>query len=320
MHNHCPECDRHTPGSNADSSAKNRVLWTALILIGGFAAGEFAMGIISHSLALVAESGHMVSDSIVLGIALLASWIARFPASNNATFGYRRVEILAALANGIGLIGVAGWLGWEAIARLHEPHLEILSVPMLITALVGLGVNGINVWLLHGHSHHDLNVRGAFLHMMADVMSSIGVILAAIAVWAFDWIWADRVASIAVAVVIAVAAVPLIRESLHVLLEKTPTHLNLSEIQAHLENFEGVLTAYNIRLWAIAPGQETLSAALAVTLSEGQARDQLLQHIQVSLQQEFGLHDVVVQMSSPVWSKPINLSEHRLFEHGHSDS
>ncbi len=281
--------------------------------MGGFSGVEFSVGLLSHSLALIAESGHMLADGLALGIAILAHRLTQIAASAQAPFGYRRVEILAALANGVGLLAVAGWVGWEAIAQLHEPHADILSTPMLITAVVGLGINSINALLLHRHSHHDLNVRGAFLHIVSDILGSMGVIVAAIAVGALGWVWADRLVSIGVAVIIAASALPLIRQSLHILLEKSPRHLDLHAIQVHLDSFESVLTAANVRVWAIAPGQEILSAHLTVATLDGHERDCLLRQITESLQQKFGIQDICLQMSGMLPLNTINLSERNLF-------
>lgn len=297
-----PDCHHHALDA---AHQKGRSLWIALILISVFALAEFGVGWISHSLALVAESGHMLSDSVALVLALLATWIARLPASNQATFGYRRVEILAALVNGVGLIGIAIWIAQEAIERLQAPPEEILSLPMLVTAAIGLGVNSINASLLHQDSHTDLNLRGAFWHMVADAISSIGVIVAAVLVWAWGWNWADGAISLGVAIFIAVGALPIIRQSLHILLEKTPQHLDLAQIQAHLESFAGIEAVSNLRVWSIALGQDALSAHLTVHIKDGSGRDRLLQQIQTSLQQEFGIAEIFLQMAAPM---PLNLS------------
>lgn len=299
----------HHPPAITHTADKARSLWVALILIVVFALVESGMGAISHSLALIAESGHMLSDGISLGLALLATWIAQLPASNQATFGYRRVEILVALINGVGLVLVALWIGWEALFRLQAPPDDILSLPMLITAGIGLGVNSLNAYLLHDSSHHDLNVRAAFLHMVADAISSVGVILAAIAVWVFQWNWVDGAISLGVAVFIALGAIPLIRQSLHILLEKTPGHLNVEQIQAHLENFAGVEAVERLRVWSIALGQESLSAHLKVNITAGEERDRLLHQIQTSLEQEFGIQEIVLQMTAPVPTTLVNLSQ-----------
>lgn len=299
VHSGLGHCDCHP-----SSAHKIRQLWIALALISVFAAIELAVGIFSHSLALVAESGHMVSDALALGVALLATWLAQLPVSGRATFGYRRVEILAALGNGMGLLLVGGLIGWEAIARLQEPPTEILSLPMLVTAIVGLGINSLNAFLLHDDSHHDLNLRGAFLHMVADAVSSVGVIGAAIAVWLWGWNWADGAISLGVAVFIAIGAIPIIRQSCDILLEKTPSHLDVEQIEARLLSFVGVKGVGRLHVWTIALGQEALLAELIVEVRDGEERDRLLIEMQDVMRQEFGV-DAVLQMSVPV---PVNLS------------
>lgn len=308
MHHHCSPGCTHDSLSDTASTHKIRSLWIALLLIVGFAVAELGVGWVSHSLALVAESGHMLSDGLALGLALGATWIARLPASSQATFGYRRIEILAALANGMGLALVAFWIGWEAIARLHTPPDEILSLPMLITAAIGLGINSLNAVLLHADSHNDLNLRGAFLHMVVDAVSSVGVILAAIGVWALGWNWIDGLISLGVALLIALASVPLIQQSLHILLEKAPSHLEVDQIQTHLESFAGVESVNDLRVWSIALGQEALSAHLIVQLPQSESRDRLLHQMRTSLHQEFGIQEIFLQMTAPVPVSIVNLS------------
>jgi cobalt-zinc-cadmium efflux system protein len=180
---------------------------------------------------------------------------------------------------------------------------------MLVTAVIGFLINSINALLLHDGTQQDLNLRGAFLHMVADAVSAIGVILAAVAVWQFHWNWADSVTSLGVAVLIAVGAIPLIRQSLHILLEKTPIHLDVQQIHAHLLDYEGVEAVQQLRLWSIALGQDALLAALTVNLPSGAGRDRLLQHIQTSLQQEFGIQEVFLQLTAPTAVSFVNLSQ-----------
>lgn len=214
MHHHSHNC-AHSCGFESEDTKlhKVRLLWTALVIVSCFSLSELAVSFWSHSLALQAESGHMICDSLALGLSIIAAWSAssRF---DKVSFGAVRFEVLAALVNGIGLVAIALWIGTEAIARLQSPPVEILSLPMLITAVLGLGVNSINAFLLHDHTHHDLNVRGAFLHIMADVIGSVGVILAAIAVWLMHWFWADGLISLLVSGLIFLSAIPLITETL----------------------------------------------------------------------------------------------------------
>lgn len=307
----CPQCDDSQCSDAqtvAQSRHKLRNLWIAFALISVFSIAELWVSRSSHSLALLADAGHLLSDSGALAIALFATWMAQRPVSGQATFGYRRVEILAALVNGVGLVAIAVWIGIEAIARLNAVETEILSGPMLVTAFVGLIINSLNATLLHGHAHHDLNLRGAVLHMLADVASAVGVMLAALVVWAFQWNWADAAMSIGVGVLILVGSVPLIRQSLRILLEQSPDHLDVSEIQAHIAAFDGVIAVDQLRVWTIALGQDALTARLTVSLTDGMQRDRLLEQITTSLQDEFGICNVVLQMSLPVARSPISLS------------
>jgi cobalt-zinc-cadmium efflux system protein len=219
MHQHSDACQVFH-----DPQQKRQQLLGALVLIGGFAAIEWGAGQFSHSLALVAEAGHMLSDCLALGLALAATYITR-PALRDGWLGQhqleiqpdRRAEIVAALINGLGLLALAGWIGWEAWEHLQQPAVEIATTPMLVTAIVGVGINAINVKLLHQGSDHDLNLKGALLHVIADMASAIGVIVAAIAVAAFHWLAADCVISFGIAGLIGVSAVPLIWESMQAL-------------------------------------------------------------------------------------------------------
>ena len=215
-HHHSHDCV-HSCGLETEASrpqGKVRLLWTALVLVSCFSLFELAVSFWSHSLALQAEAGHMISDSLALGLSVLAAWSAQFRLFSKGSFGKLRLEVLAALFNGMGLVAIALWIAIEAIANLQSPPDDILSLPMLITASVGLGVNSINAFLLHDSSHHDLNVRGAFLHIIADLISSVGVVLAALAVWLMHWFWADGAIGLFVSGLIFISAIPLIGQSL----------------------------------------------------------------------------------------------------------
>lgn len=308
MHRHsviCAEsdcsCDR------PPALQKTTTLWLTLLLVGGFALVEVGIGLSSHSLALLADSGHMLSDALALGISLLAVWLAKLPANSRATFGYRRVEILAALVNGVGLATIALWIGWEALTRLQQPTVEILSRPMLITGAVGLLVSSLNATLLHGHSHDDLNLRGAFLHMLADAVSALGVLGAAVLVAWQHWQWVDPAISLFVATLILLGTIPLIRQSIEILLEKLPPHLDLTAIQDHLQQFEGVVKVEQVRAWAIALDQVYLTAEIRVAVQEGSKRDRLLRDLQSSLKETFGIQETTLQLSSA--AELLSLSE-----------
>lgn len=218
------------------SLKKVRLLATALILIISFSVIELITAHLSHSAALRADAGHLLADSIAIALALLASWIAHFPPSARSRFVYRQVEVLAALANGVGLLAMAGLIIWEAIRHLQAPPKEILSLPMLATALIGLAINGFNALWLHRDSQNDLNVQGVFLHVVADAISSVGVILAAVAIWMFNWNWADSIIGLGIGGLIAFSGFPLIQQSLQILFDKKTQHLAFRDIHNCLRN------------------------------------------------------------------------------------
>ena len=212
---HCVHSGESAPESTTRTS-KVKLLRTALVLVSCFSLVELVVSHWSQSLALLADAGHMISDSLALGLSLLVAWIAQSPKGGKASD--RRLEAISALVNGVGLVAIALWIAGEAALRWQSPPTEILSLPMLITSGVGLGVNSINAVLLHNGSHHDLNLRGAFLHVLADAISSMGVMLAAIAVWLKHWLWVDGVVSLCVSGIICFSAMPLIVQSLNILL------------------------------------------------------------------------------------------------------
>ncbi len=203
------------------ANQKNKAIWTAMILLTVFFSVEIGAGILSHSLSLLADAEHILSDVAALGVGLLAIWLSKSMSESSSkspkNWGRYRPEVVAALVNGIGLACIAGWIIKEAVVRLQSPAPEILGLPMLITALVGLGVNSFNVFCLHGCSHQDLNIRGVFLHLVADLVSSVGTVLAAIAVIWLDWTWADGVISLVVAILIGTLAAVLVTQSIYCL-------------------------------------------------------------------------------------------------------
>jgi cobalt-zinc-cadmium efflux system protein len=189
-----------------------------------FAGIELWMGLISHSLTLRADSGHMLTDGAAMAIALIAAWVAQ--RSPNPSQSNHRLELLAALINGLALLAMAAWIGREALAHLHQEPTHILSTPMLITALLGLLVNGMNLCWLHGNElRQDLNLRGVFLHIFADLLGSLGAILAAIGVTFLQWAWADIVIGAIVAALIALSALPLLWQCCKQLWSKNLTAL-----------------------------------------------------------------------------------------------
>lgn len=276
---------------------KTQTLWITLGLLVSFFFAELGISLWSHSLSLLADAGHLLSDVAALGLTLLASWLATQPAADRATFGYRRVEMLAALVNGLSLLAIAALIAWEAIGRFQAPE-PVLGLPMLIGAVIGLLVNSLNVTLLHQHSHDDLNLRGAFLHVVADAVSSVGVILAALAVYFLNWLWVDAGASLLVAGLTGFSAMPVVQESLEILLEYAPRSIDPAEVTASLKSFTGVYDVERLHIWTITSAQVMLCAALIVESLTAEQRDQLLQQLHVHLNHEFGINEPILQLTS----------------------
>lgn len=196
-------------------------LQIALVLLSCFFTAELTAAMYSHSLSLMADAGHVFSDIAALGLTLLATWHAQHSRNKTVdqetTVSLSLSEILAAFVNGISLLGVALWIAMEAVGRMQSSQAEILGFPMLFAAMVGLGINGINALFLHSCSHHNLNLKSAFLHVLADIISSLGVMVAAVAVVWLHWTWADGLISLLVASLMMVFALPLLLQSLQLL-------------------------------------------------------------------------------------------------------
>lgn len=307
--NHCTVTDRLCGCSMQEVTGiqrrgKTRLLWTALGLLTIFLIAEWGTGLWSHSLSLQADAGHMLSDVAALALTLLASWLAQRPAAGQATFGHRRVEILAALANGLGLLALSALISWEAINRFQVPE-PVSGLPMLIVAGVGLVVNTLNINLLHQHSHDDLNLRGAFLHLVADAASSVGIILAALAVHFLHWLWADAAVSLLVACLTGISAIPLVQESVAVLMEYAPKSINPNQIEAALKSFTAVCEVEKLYIWTVGSGQVVLSAHVTVEPITAEERDRLLKQLQAYLKSEYGIQESLLQVTSRSAREPV---------------
>lgn len=210
MHNHA---HAHAPGACHGeapvSPSQIRALRIALVLVSTFSAVELGVSLHSHSLSLLADAGHMVCDVLAIALALATAWLTAQPDGGNGG----RLSAIAALINGSLLFLISLWLGWEALGALQSPPTEILSRPVAITAAVGLGINGLNAYLLHSHASDDLNMRAAFLHMLADASSCLGVLVAALLIARCGWLWADGGVGFAIALLIALSAIALLRQS-----------------------------------------------------------------------------------------------------------
>ncbi len=203
---------------HTQDTRKIQLLWIVLVLRIAFFLIELGVGIWSHSLSLLAAAGHLFSDLLTLGLTLIAAWLVQRQSLNQTAWKYKRLETWVALLNGVSLGAIALLIAWEAVEHLQTPEPIVRQTPVLLVAGLSLVINGLSVKLLHPHSDHDLNFRGVLLHGVADAASSISVILAALAVYFFNWLWADAAASLLVALLIGISAISLLKDGWWVLM------------------------------------------------------------------------------------------------------
>ncbi|MGY2082921.1 cation diffusion facilitator family transporter [Blastococcus sp. SYSU DS0539] len=254
----------HAHGAGTAAGAQRRRLGVVLVLTVGVLAAEVVGAVLSGSLALLADAGHMATDAAGIALALGAVTLAQRPARGRRTFGWQRAEILAAVANGVLLLGVAGYVLVEAVRRIGDPP-EIGSGLMLAIAVVGLVVNLIGLAVLHRGRGESLNVRGAYLEVLADALGSVAVIVAAVVITATGWTPADTVASLVIGCLVLPRAWHLLRDALDVLLEAAPRGVDLDEVRAHIVAVDGVLGVHDLHAWTITSGLPVLSAHVVVS-------------------------------------------------------
>jgi len=264
-----------------------------LVLAASYMIAEIVGGLLTNSLALLADAGHMLSDVAALGLSLFAIWIAERPPTAKRTYGYYRAEILAALVNGAPLIAISIFIFVEAYHRLWQPP-EVQGPIMLAVASGGLAVNLIGLWLLHGGRSESLNVRGAWLHVLTDALGSVGAIVAAALIWAFGWRWADPVASILIGLLVIYSSWRLLAESVSVLLESAPKGIDVDEVHRAMKEVPGVLAVHDLHVWSITSGLDCLSAH--VVAAEGQPHAALLKRLRDSLHEKFGIDHLTIQI------------------------
>ncbi|HEY0379005.1 MAG TPA: cation diffusion facilitator family transporter [Pyrinomonadaceae bacterium] len=283
----------HVHGRAARSS---RRLSVVLVLTAVYMLAEAAGGWLTGSLALLADAGHMLTDVAALALALIAVWFGSRPATSSKTFGYYRLEILAALINGVALILISILIFYEAYQRWSNPP-AVRSGLMMIVAAGGLVINLACAWMLHGDHEDDLNVRGAWLHIMGDALGSVGAILAGALMYTYGWYQADPLFSSLIGLLIIWSSWHLIRESTNVLLEGTPAHINLAAVEDAILQTEGVEDVHDLHVWTITSGREALSAHVIHVESISQA--ELLKELRAKLSDRFGLDHLTIQMETP---------------------
>jgi cobalt-zinc-cadmium efflux system protein len=267
----------------------------ALVLTFVYMIAEAVGGWLTNSLALLADAGHMLTDVAALALTLFAIWFASRPATSKKTYGYYRLEILAAFVNGIALVLLSIWIIYEAIQRWQAPP-NIAGTPLTIIAVGGLLVNVFAVYLLHSDHKHDLNMRGAFLHVVGDLLGSVAAIVAGVMIWSLGWMWADPVGSILISVIIIFGAWRLILDSVNVLLEGTPRHINLAAVESAIVETAGVGGVHDLHVWTISSGIDALSAH--ISHDETVSHSELLAVVRGKLHDQFGIDHLTIQMET----------------------
>lgn len=286
----------HSPGAGGQAAGnRSRLAWT-LGLVVLYAVAEVVGGLVTGSLALLADAGHMVSDAGALALALFALWMSHRPAGAQHTYGYRRIEVLAALVNGASLLAISVLIAVEAVERLNDPP-DVAAPGMMLVAAGGLVVNFIALALLHrGSSGPDanLNLRGAWLHVLTDTLGSLQALIAGGLIWAFGWNLADPIASLLISALVVYSSWSLLRETVRVLMEQAPKHISVDEVRATLEGLPGVVAVHDLHVWTITSGMEALSAHLVAI--PGTAHAALLTTVREALHDGFHIEHVTVQI------------------------
>jgi cobalt-zinc-cadmium efflux system protein len=287
---HVAHAHKHLRSTDSTPRLRLVLLLTAVYMI-----AEMLGGWWTGSLALLADAGHMFTDVASLILALTAVWFGSRPATSSKTFGYYRLEIIAALINGVALVVISILIFYGAYTRWLSPPF-VRSGPMMAVAAGGLIVNVACAWLLHGRHEVDLNLRAAWLHVMGDALGSVAAILAGVFMSVFGWYAADPFFSVVISILIIWGSVRLIRESTNVLLEGTPAHINLAAVENAILNTTGVDNVHDLHVWTITSGREALSAHVIHESTISQT--ELLKELRIKLHDRFGVDHLTIQMET----------------------
>lgn len=289
------ETHRHTHAKNA--------LKPALIITSAFLVVEFIGALYTNSLTLLADSGHMLTDVAALSLSLAANWFATRPATPQKTFGFYRIEILAALLNGVILVLIALYIFYKAYGRFRNPA-EVHAGWMLVIACVGLLVNLVSAYLLFGEHRHSLNVRGALFHVISDAIGSAGAILASLAILIGGYAAADPAISVIVGILILSSSWVLIRDAVDILLEGTPSHVDIVSLQHDLKGIGGVQSVHDLHVWTLTSGVLAMSCHVVIS-DEQLSRNLVLAEINELARERFRIDHTTVQIEEPGSSESI---------------
>ena len=294
-HSHTHSHDHPHVHEHADSGdGRSRKLLFAFVLTTLMMVAEVVGGAWSGSLALIADAGHMMVDALALLLAFVGAWMATRPADARRSYGYGRMEVLIGFVNALSQFVLVGWIIYEAVTRLLHPG-EILSGVMFVVAIIGLLVNLLVLRMLHGHAHDDVNLAGATLHVLGDLLGSVAAVLAALAIRWFGWLWADPVLSLLVGLLILNSAWRLLRMSAHILLEGVPDGMDSAAVEVSLRSADpSIRSVHHLHVWQLASGSRM--ATLHAELQEPADSAQALRAIKRMLLENFGIQHVTVQI------------------------
>jgi len=279
--------------------ANKKILLISFIIITAYMVVEAVGGFLTNSLALISDAGHMLSDSVALGIALVAFILGEKAANHSKTYGYKRFEILAAVLNGITLMAIAIYIFYEAIERFANPP-EVATTGMLIISCIGLLVNIVVAWIMMrgGDTKENINMRGAFLHVLSDMLGSVGAIIAALLMMFFGFGWADPLASVIVAVLVLRSGFYVTKSAVNVLMEGTPENINMDDVISAIQKSDGIISIHDLHIWSITSGLNALSCHAvvndAMTISES---EKMLRKIEHDLSHH-GIQHVTIQLET----------------------
>lgn len=274
-----------------DHPSSGHTLFLALCLTLTFAVIEAVAGWMSGSLALLGDAGHMITDASALGLAAFAAWLMGRPPSRRHSYGLVRAEVIAALINGLVMLAIVIGLVIAAVERLQHPQ-PVASSTVIVVALIGLFINLAVVWVLH-RGEQTLNIRGALLHVMGDLLGSIGALVAGITIHYTDWYLIDPILSLAISLLILISALRLLRECVHIIMEGVPLDMNLDDVEQVMRDVDGVISVHDLHVWTLTTGQVALSAHVAV---EDIGRwQEVLERLENVLHDRFDMHETTLQ-------------------------
>lgn len=316
-HDHAQSHDHghgHHAHSHGDPHNAGRAFALAIALNSVFVAVEFGYGLWANSTALMADAGHNLSDVLGLALAWGAAVLSRRAPSERFTFGLRGSSILAALANATLLLVACGGIGWEALRRFAEPPTVVTNV-VIVVAAIGIVVNGLSAWLFAKGSEHDLNQRGAFLHLAADAAVSLGVVIGGLVMRQTGWYLIDPLLSVVIVAVILVGTWGLMRDSINLALAAVPPNVDVAAVRGYLRGLPGVTDVHDLHIWALSTTETALTVHLVTP--EGVPGDAFIEEVANTLEQRFAIHHSTLQLERGTIAHACRLQPHAVSGHAH---